>query len=213
MNGSLSSSSLQDYDEMVENFREALVSNEETQVLKKFNGFNESKKDYGKSSSASKNYETPLKKINHKLGLKSNKINKGFSQTHNPSRNEESYPDVERGFSNTVSFNSSKENNKTQINNTQKPMLSNMGKSVMTQKIESMRDKCKTLLGKEKFLQAYDIITKIRFEEDAATANLKILKSLKKIIPDTSKCMLLEELVFLEQEKIRSTFTNKEAIK
>jgi len=207
--GSLSSSSLQDYDEMIENLHEALESNEETQVIKKFD---ESKKDYGKSSSVNKNYTTSLKKINQNPSKKLNKISKGFSQTHNPSRYEDSHPNVERGFPNTVSFNSLKENNETQINNTQKPMLSSMGMSVMTQKIENMRDKCKSLLGNEKFLQAYDIITKIRFDGDAAASNLKILKSLEKIIPDTSKCMLLEELVFLEQEKFRSTLTNKEAI-
>ena len=193
---------------MIENLHEALESNEETQVIKKFD---DSKKYYGKSSSVNKNYTTSLKKINQNPSKKLNKISKGFSQTHNPSRYEDSHPNVERGFPNTVSFNSSKEN-KTQINNTQKPMLSSMGMSVMTQKIENMRDKCKSLLGKEKFLQAYDIITKIRFDGDAAASNLKILKSLEKIIPDTSKCMLLEELVFLEQEKFRSTLTNKEAI-
>ena len=194
---------------MIENLHEALESNEETQVIKKFD---DSKKYYGKSSSVNKNYTTSLKKINQNPSKKLNKISKGFSQTHNPSRYEDSHPNVERGFPNTVSFNSSKENNETQINNTQKPMLSSMGMSVMTQKIENMRDKCKSLLGKEKFLQAYDIITKIRFDGDAAASNLKILKSLEKIIPDTSKCMLLEELVFLEQEKFRSTLTNKEAI-
>ena len=199
---SLSTSSLRDYDEMLENLQEALISNEETQIIKNLNKSNV-------NLLANKNYKFSSNKIGQKLNLKPNKKHNVLSNTEIQSRSEENYPDVQKKFPNTVSTFNFKKSNKNKIYSTQKPTISSMGVSVMTQKIENMRDKCKNLLGREKFLQAYDIITKIRFDGDAAKSNLKILKNLEEILPDTSKCMLLEELVFLEQEKFRSTFTNK----
>jgi len=82
--------------------------------------------------------------------------------------------------------------------------LNKITESVVDQRIANMRSRCIEMLGEEVFEQAYSCISKIRFDSNMSDKNELVMKDLSKIVPDTRKCMDLEQLIFLEQERLRN---------
>jgi len=80
----------------------------------------------------------------------------------------------------------------------QQQAMSTLGGRIADERIEKMREKCLQQLGAEVFYRAYDCLSRMRFDEEY---NEEIMRELTSIVPDTSKCMQLEQLVFLEQQR------------
>ncbi|XP_002130578.2 serine/threonine-protein kinase Nek11-like isoform X1 [Ciona intestinalis] len=76
--------------------------------------------------------------------------------------------------------------------------LSSFNTSVAEQRIFNFRQRCVSKLGEDVFAKAYEIAKEIRFDVSGENS---IRRKLAELVPDSSKCMDLEQLVFLEQER------------
>lgn len=86
----------------------------------------------------------------------------------------------------------------TSIPHSERP-LSNFAENMVEQRINNMQQRCVEALGENLFKQAYVIAKQLRFDNFSENAVKR--KELNSLVPDRSKCMDLEQLVYLENER------------